>query len=361
MSIRGRFGRAVVRLLVAASIVALASSGPSGASTATTSTSGASTATTSHGVDYAAYKGLPALYKVMTWIRAGETTAVVPANLIPKLAAEGSGTFGSCSATSEPTLCKFGDLHAKTKLVIAGDSFAGEWIPALDVLGMEDNFEVVAYALPDCNIASAVVRAFSGSVDPQCAPFRAQVISAINAMEPQPSLVVISEARYLTWPDGKPITNPQWAQAIRRTLASIRTSQKEVLFGEPLATHVPAQCLSAHLTTATACADPVSKDVDSATRFGVPGMAAGGAYPVGATVLMCGATCPLIAEDTLIHSDPEHVNQVFSALVSGALGELLGCGADSSVSDPVTNRLLGPPSAAKKASCARLLHRSGWP
>lgn len=340
-----------VRLLVATSIVALASS----------ATSGASTAITTRGVDYAAYKGLPAVYRVMTWIRAGERTAVVPANLIPKLAAEGAGTFGSCSAASEPTVCRFGNLRARTKMVIVGDSFAGEWVPALNRLGKEDNFEVVAYARPDCNIASAVVRAFSGSVDPQCASFRAQAIRAINTMNPQPSLVVISEARYLTWPDGKSITDRQWARAIRTTLARIRTTQKEVLFGEPLATREPAQCLAAHLTTATACADRVSKVVFSASKFGVPGIVAGGAYPVGATVLMCGATCPLIADDTLVHSDPEHVNQDFSALVSGALGELLGCGAYSNVSDVVTTRLLGPENAAKKASCVRLLHRAGWP
>jgi hypothetical protein len=338
-------------LLVATSIVALASS----------ASSGASTAITTRGVDYAAFKGLPAVYKVMTWIRAGETTAVVPANLLPKLAAEGAGTFGSCTATSEPTVCEFGNLRAKTKVVIVGDSFAGEWIPALNLLGKEHNFEVVAYARPDCNIASAVVRAFSGSVDPQCAPFRAQAISAINTMQPQPSLVVISEARYLTWPDGRSVTDPQWARAIHTTLVSIRTTQKEVLFGEALASHIPADCLAAHLSTATACADPVSKDVFSATQFGVPGIVAGGAYPVGMTVLMCGTTCPLIADDTLIHSNASHVNQDFSVLVAGALGELLGCGSYSSVSDVVTTRLLGTPNTAKKASCARLLQGAGWP
>jgi hypothetical protein len=296
----------------------------------------------------------------MTWIRAGETTAVVPANLIPRLAGEGAGTFG-CATTSAPTVCKFGKLGARTKVVIVGDSFAGEWIPALSRLGKEYNFEVDAYERPDCNIASAVVRGFSGSVDPLCAPFRAQEISDINAMKPQPSLVVISEARYWTWPDGRSITDLQWARAIRTTLASIRSTQKEVLFGEPLASYVPAACLAAHLTTATACADPVRKDVFSAVQFGVPGIVAGRSYPVGATVLMCGTTCPLIADDTLVHSDASHVNQDYSALVAGALGELLGCGAYSSVSDVVTTRLLGTPTAAKRASCARLLQSAGWP
>jgi SGNH domain (fused to AT3 domains) len=351
MSCRGRVWRPVVRLLVATSIVALASS----------ATSGASTAFTRRGIDYAAYKGLPAVYRVMAWIRAGESTAVVPANLIPKLAAEGGGTYGSCSAATGPDCPTFGDPRSRTKMVIVGDSFAGEWLPALNLLGKEDDFGVVSYARAGCNIASAVVRAFSGSVDPQCATFRAQVIRAINTMRPQPSLVVISEARYWTWPDGKEVTDPQWARAIRTTLASLRTTHKEVLFGEALASNVPAECLAAHLTTATACADPVRKDVYSAAQFGVPGIVAGGAYPVGATVLMCGTTCPLIADDTLVHSDPSHVNRDFSALVAGALGALLGCGTYSSVSDVVTTRLLGAPNAAKKASCARLLQGAGWP
>jgi hypothetical protein len=350
MGSRGRVRRRGARLLIASSIVALISS----------ASSGASTAIARRGVDYAAYKGLPAVYRVMTWIRSGETTAVVPANLIPKLTTEGTGTFG-CGTTSVPTVCKFGHLGAKTKVVIVGDSFAGEWIPALSLLGEEDNFEVDAYERADCNVASAVVRGFAGSVDPLCAPFRAQEISDINAMKPQPSLVVISEARYWTWPDGKSITDPQWARAIRTTLASIRTTQKEVLFGEPLASTVPAECLAAHLTTATACADPVSKVVYSATQFGEPGIVKGRAYPVGATVLMCGTTCPLIADDTLVHSDASHVNRDFSALVSGAFGELLGCGAYSGVSDVVTTRLLGSPNAVKKASCARLMQGAGWP
>jgi hypothetical protein len=246
-------------------------------------------------------------------------------------------------------------------VVIVGDSFAGEWIPALNLLGKEDDFEVIAFARADCNIASAVVQSFSGSVDPQCAPFRAQVIGAINTMKPQPSLVVISEARYWQWPDGSMITDAQWASAVQTTLAAIRTSQKVVLFGEPVASNAPAPCLSAHLTTATACADPVSKVVFTATEDGVPGIVAGGAYPVGATVLLCGATCPMIADDTLVHSDQSHVSQEFAALASGALGELLGCGAYSSVSDPVTTRLLGPRNASKKASCARLRQSVGWP
>ena len=90
-------------------------------------------------------------------------------------------------------------------------------------------------------------------------------------------------------------------------------------------------------------------------------MVAGAAYPAGVTVLMCGTTCPMIADHTLVHSDQFHVNKDFSTLASGALGELLGCGAFSGVADAVTTRLLGAPTATKKASCARLLRSAGWP
>ena len=182
----------------------------------------------------------------------------------------------------------------------------------------------------------------------------------MNKLNPQPSLVILSEARYELWPNGSSVTNAQWASAIALTLHDIRSSQKSVMIGDPEWRMSPTSCLGVHPSNVAKCALPVAK-VLTPTQAGYDGVVAGGAYALGVTLLMCAATCPAISSDSFTHADQWHITEKYSAESADALGALIGCGFYDGLTNVIVKDLLAAPSAAKKAACDQYIGARGWP
>ena len=311
-------------------------------------------------VAYSAYRGLPAVYSLMEALKSSQNMKTIPSSVVGQLAGEPNSTyFKDCTATSGPYVCVFGSPKSKVTLVVAGDSWAEEWIPALNQLGVQKHFRVVAYMRDGCNMATGTFYDTTAKgVDTQCAPFRTAAITAINSMSPKPAMVIISEARYWYNPDQSWASDAEWASAVKTTVAAIHSAKVAVTFGEALSAPGPAQCLSINLTNVAACNTPLSAQ-KSATDFGVAGIKAAHALPIGLRIFMCGSTCPDIVATTLIHSDAYHVSTAFSTYATAALGQILGCGASLGYSNAVTLALRGPTSSAQHSACTHYLASNG--
>ena len=151
---------------------------------------------------------------------------------------------GSPGSPSTATACAFGDTAASQSVVLYGDSFALQWVPALSVLGRAFHFKVLVYVRIGCPFAAKPVLDYEGSLDAGCLPFRSNVVRAINSMKPAPQLVLMAEDLYRFAPDGTTMTSTQMAAAVATTLKQLagRRFPIGVILGFPAAKRFAARC-----------------------------------------------------------------------------------------------------------------------
>jgi len=257
-------------------------------------------------------------------------------NLVSQLQAEPNTRFVD-SCASEPdasndspaaVACKYGDSAAAPVMVLYGDSYVEQWLSAFDALGKQDHFKVLAYVRYGCPFAEVTERDYLNSIDPGCAEFRRNVIAAINAMVPPPSLTLLAESQFKVEQaaNGSTMSFSTWANGIRSAVERLKTRPLGVLLGTPIATNFPNDCLGAHLTHIKDCATPtdqaysVTRDRDDSAA-----VVAAHAVPVNLSSLFCAQRCPEVINDQLVFADDDHVNRTYAQQLTTALGSLVAC------------------------------------
>jgi len=310
----GRTGRAVVTGAVIS--VALAVAGSAWAS------------------PYTTVSRLPGVPAVLSWILHSSKTTALSSSLQGQLPNEDKSMFwgDSCASgpggSAAPTACAFGDSSAKQTVVLYGDSFALQWVPALSELGQADHFKLVVYVRIGCPFANKAVRDYLNSIDPGCLPFRGNVVTAINALRPAPQLVLASEDFYRTAPDGSSISSRQWAAAVGSTLTqlAVRRFPVGVVLGVPAAKLDPSHCLAAHASDVQACNTAIGSAFSTRADAKVSSAIRGSrAFVVNVSMLLCGNSCPDVLHNTLVHADRWHLAASYVQSLARAFGSLVGC------------------------------------
>lgn len=336
-----RLARNVAGLCLIVSTLAITGASVSG------TTAGASQSRASSTVDLAK---LPGMMQVQSWLAAASKSTRLPMALVSKLKGEGSSMFFGDACTTQPgdssvaKACSFGDTSATQTIVLFGDSFAQEWIPALNVLGQQDHFKVLSFTRLGCPFANIEVQDYEGSLDKNCLPFRDHVIAQIKAMRPLPSLVLLSQEYEAIAPGGKfgSITAKRWAIATKATLIALREPEMPlaVVLGYPVADESPSQCLSIHSSDIAQCATPLNRAFFSPVdQSNMKAIQSAGAAVVNVSSIVCTSiSCPDVVHGDFVHSDQWHLNEAYVASIDSAFGSLVGCagtqvaGADSPAS-----------------------------
>lgn len=312
---------------------------------------------------------LPGVSSIQIAIQKSMSIQKLPSNLVPQLSGEiqstylgGSCIFGGPGSSSAATACPFGDLNATTTVVLYGDSFSFEWVPAFNALGIKYHFKVLLFSRGGCPFADVKIIDWKGSVDSGCLPFRRHVVGAINAMRPAPSLVVLSEATELNSPEGW-LSAVQWTNGIKKTILQLdqATFPIDVIFGEAAASLPPNACLARFASSITKCSSRSSAALKNylypQTASAVSSVHAG---LVNTSSLFCfDEICPDVISNTLVHSDSRHIDQTFAALVTQGLASLVGCTVHQFNQLTATSRLLlqsllpNVNSASVKGACAK--------
>jgi hypothetical protein len=308
---------------------------------------------------------------VLSWILHSSNTKALSSSLQGQLANEEKSMFWGDSCATNPggsaaaTACAFADTSAKQTVVLYGDSFALQWVPALIELGNVDHFKLVVYVRIGCPFANKAVRDYLGSIDPGCLPFRGNVVTAINAMRPAPQLVLAAEDFYRTASDGSSISPRQWAAAVGSTLTQLAVHRFPVgvVLGVPAAKLDPSHCLAAHVSDIQACNTAIggafSMTADAKFSSAIRGSHA---FVVNVSMLLCGNSCPDVLHNTLVHADRWHISAPYVQSLARSFGSLVGCiGKRASAglvpAGGVLTRLLVPTgrpiSSACKAAAAR--------
>jgi peptidoglycan/LPS O-acetylase OafA/YrhL len=228
--------------------------------------------------------------------------------------------------------CVYGVPTSHTTVVLFGDSHAAQWFPALDRLAIQRSWRLVSLTKTLC--AAVYHPAWNGQLKrayPECEAWRAAAIQRI--VSERPALVVVANSKFAAFEiDGRQATVEEvasrWESALAMMLRLVGApATRVVVIGDtPTMAVDPADCLSAHLSDALACARPRAEAVDW-ERLGADRRAAddAGAGFIDPTPWVCPTEpCPVVIGSLLVYLDGAHINATFSAALAPYLGAALG-------------------------------------
>jgi hypothetical protein len=267
---------------------------------------------------------------VLKAVAAAPKLAAIPSTLTPSINSfanpskayvlSGVSTFQDCDGYNSPqqqkhpTPCLFGDRHGKKTIVLVGDSFVGNWTPALK-LGLKARgykFDVFGYAgcpTPDLTYRSNQLTA---SQTVGCNEWHTRVLTAIRRLHPFAIIVATGE----DFPSG--ISNQQWTAGFKKlftvSTAGSPSTIRIVMGTSPFFSEEVPSCLAAH-SNPQDCSTPFPAGSGYGQYLTRDAAAAKGS---SATLIrtypwFCTAkTCSVVISHYLAFADTDHVTVAYS-------------------------------------------------
>ncbi|MFE9423654.1 SGNH hydrolase domain-containing protein [Kitasatospora sp. NPDC006697] len=233
---------------------------------------------------------------------------------------------GACevppTAVSSPA-CLFGDTSSGDRIVLLGDSHAGQWFSPLLGIAAERHWALEELVKQGCPLPQlTVVNPQLGREYRECDSWRANALERLR-IEPKPRLIVIGALNRYTR------DQPLLAKAWEQTLAPLRELGVPIVYLTD--TPIPGQdvpaCVSGHPEDPGRCAfpraaanwpDPLAEAVAAGQE---PGVRAVSVNPV-----LCpdtGSSCPAVLEHILLYRDDAHLTNVAAVVLAPRLDRLL--------------------------------------
>jgi hypothetical protein len=220
-----------------------------------------------------------------------------------------------------PAGCAYGDLTARTTVVLFGDSHAAQWFPAVRLLATEHHWRLVSLTKSSCSAADALIwvdslhRPYS-----ECQTWRAAALARIAELAPQ--LVVTSSD------DSYRLAQPgmTWSEAWRRTFTRLgRTGARVVDIADTPAMGAPVPaCLAQHPRAIDRCGRPIAAATAGEQRTAVLGLAGGPVTVVDPIPWLCGDVCPPVLGNVLLYRDASHLTTEAATALAPLLAARLG-------------------------------------
>jgi peptidoglycan/LPS O-acetylase OafA/YrhL len=268
-------------------------------------------------------------------VRSARHITTLPTNLTPSLALAPLDFGGPASpcwmnyAQWRIPACLFGDPKGSHTMVVLGDSHAGQWFTALDLVAADAHWRLAYLGKGDCppnDLAYPSPPGFgpAGSSFTQCAQFHRLAVSRIRALHP--GLVVITE-EWRPKPGGDLYTGPEWTAGLERTIGELGVppSDVTVLGNQPILPQSGPQCLSEHANDVQACSSRPSvnyvhlyNDAEKKAAMAV------GARYVSVIPWLCSSTCTAVIGKYEVYVDDWHITEAYSVHLEHVLAEALG-------------------------------------
>ena len=261
----------------------------------------------------------------------------VPANLTPSLGgAKGDDPVVFVDGCMDSYLdasvqnCLFGDETSSTSIVLFGDSHAAMWFPAVDAAANQHGWQLHNWTKATCPpIEIPIVSPVLGRTFTECENWRQSVLARIQATHP--ALVVLAVARHYTSIYGFTPYQQPWLQGLGEMVSTIRRmgSKVAVIGPVPKPPVIVPDCLSSHLTSATACTVPVAQAInetgEEAERAAVVG--AGGYYINTQPWFCTSTTCAVMLGNIEMWRDDNHITATYSSFLGPAMSAELAAAA----------------------------------
>ena len=218
------------------------------------------------------------------------------------------------------TTCQYG--HGKIQVALVGNSHAGQWLPALQVLAKQHGWTITTFLASQCNATDAPLEFYSSVKTAGCLAYGAWVLDQTGGKAFD--LVVTSERQSVhtqgdSWSATLPAATAGYSSYLQKWSAA-RTNVlilRDSPFPGRTVQSVP-DCLAQHPTDQTACAgtpdswrwiDPLFV---AATSLGLPGMST-----LDVTSFFCTPTvCPAVIGSVVTYFDGSHMTATYARSVA---------------------------------------------
>lgn len=224
------------------------------------------------------------------------------------------------------------------RVLVAGDSHAEHWWPALEAVGARHGWDVDLYWVPACGWAEQDDRRCREAPRENCASELRATLHEELAREPA-ALVVLGSYMDGTCPvSGVSPEDPAYAAAVEAaagaTVDRVRGAGATVLLLEPIPAlaQAPLTCVDAALDASRCAQHPVVEPGPAAAEAGWRAVAGArdGVGTVDLDAVACpGGACPTVVDDRLTRRDVHHLQPSFVRSRAGAVeAALVAAGLD---------------------------------
>lgn len=212
--------------------------------------------------------------------------------------------------------CLFGAVDSPDRIVLLGDSHAGQWFSPMLALAAQRGWALQELVKQGCPLAQLAVDSPQlGRAYRECDTWRADTLERLRT-GPKPRLIVIASLnRYTT-------DRQLLAAAWEKTLRTLRATGAPIVYIEDTpvpGTDIPA-CVSGAPDDAAACAfsraeavpaDPLARRIASGAEPGV--------RSISVNPVLCpgdGPTCPAVRDRILLYRDDAHLTNVAAVVLA---------------------------------------------
>ncbi|MFE9699610.1 SGNH hydrolase domain-containing protein [Streptomyces sp. NPDC006270] len=226
------------------------------------------------------------------------------------------------AATRSPE-CLFGAVDSPDRVVLLGDSHAGQWFSPLLALASQRGWVLQELVKQGCPLPELTVKSPQlGRVYRECDTWRADALDRLRK-GPEPRLIVIASLNRYT--ADRELLTAAW----EKTLKPLRETGAPIVYIEDTpvpGTDIPA-CVSGAPDKAAACAfsradavtaDPLARRIASGAVPGVRSVSLNPALCPGN-----GPTCPAVRDRVLLYRDDAHLTNVAAIVLAPRLERLL--------------------------------------
>jgi hypothetical protein len=255
----------------------------------------------------------------------------LPADVAPSLADARTDTErlyrDRCAAQVddiEPRSCVYGDPSGSFTIALVGDSHAGEWFPAFEVLARQHGWKLVPYVKLSCPFIDLRVRHIELKREyTECAAWREKVIALLAAQPPDLTVVAMSHRGIFPWLAADVGVESESA-GIARAVERIPGRHAVMIDTPRTSVEIPG-CIAAHLDDVRACA--ITRDTAFTRLFGAREARVAeltGAGVIDLIPIVCPAMpCQVVRDGMIIYRDNHHLTETFSASLAPALESAL--------------------------------------
>jgi peptidoglycan/LPS O-acetylase OafA/YrhL len=202
--------------------------------------------------------------------------------------------------------CTYGP-NSPTKVVLFGDSHAAQWMPVLEKLAFEKNFQLISLTKSACP-GPAVAKVETGAYkNADCSAWRDNSIARIKALKPM--AVIVSGMQYFEVPSGYASRADWWREGEAKTYQALLGSSKHLIYisDTPHPQRDIPSCIAAGRL------DKCNSTQPSEAIF-TPGW-----QQINPTSWVCSEPCPAIIDGVVVYRDASHISVLGSELVKPQL------------------------------------------
>jgi len=235
--------------------------------------------------------------------------------------------YSNPSQAAAPQPCFYGSTSASRTIVIFGDSYVGNWIPALDAVGKSLGYRIAAFEFAGCITPFVAPTSSSPASYQACTQFHSALPAAVQALHP---LAVLAANGTPAWGSG----DSSWVQgmvtAFNEVTANSPTTARILLGTGPHLPHPAPACLAAYPQSLQKCTLTYNPAGVGANQYAAAlardqqGATAAHATLVPTSQWFCLKNqCPVLINNMLVYADADHVSIVYSKYLAKVLQQAL--------------------------------------